>query len=280
MTPTAPGRTAPASPEDLDELSREGIVARRGAFDVAWVDRLHSDVLAAFEEARHREGGAIGRGPQRWYVEVHPEQLDGFVDLVTHPWVTGICESALGQDYEIVEIGFDIPFPGSADQPWHRDFPSPIETHEQRRLTSLAFNISTVDTTADMGPFQIAPGTHYEAGLDWPHQMFPPRSEWPRYQEMSQLRVPQRGDISARSALTLHRGTANHSELARPVVVLGVDAPGAGHAELHDLMVTQPFWDSLPEQARRHLDARVVEMLEPIVQKHDIEGLVMGATDD
>ncbi|MFC7490904.1 MULTISPECIES: phytanoyl-CoA dioxygenase family protein [unclassified Knoellia] len=279
MTSTAPGKHAPASAEDLEQLSREGIVARRGAFDVAWVDRLHSDVLAAFEEARHREGGAIGRGPQRWYVEVHPEQLDGFVDLVTHPWVTGICESVLGPDYEIVEIGFDIPFPGSADQPWHRDFPSPPETHEQRRLTSLAFNISTVDTTADMGPFQIAPGTQYEAGLDWPHQMFPPRSEWPRYQELSQLRMPQRGDISARSALTLHRGTANHSELARPVVVLGVDAPGAGHAELHDLMVTQPFWDSCPEEARRHLDARVVETLEPIVQKHDIEGLVMGVTD-
>ncbi|WP_353951495.1 phytanoyl-CoA dioxygenase family protein [Knoellia sp. S7-12] len=280
MTSTAPGRHAPASPDDLEQLSREGIVARRGAFDVAWVDRLHSDVLAAFEEARHREGGAIGRGPQRWYVEVHPEQLDGFVDLVTHPWVTGICESVLGPDYEIVEIGFDIPFPRSADQPWHRDFPSPVETHGQRRLTSLAFNISTVDTTADMGPFQIAPGTQYEAGLDWPHQMFPPKSEWPRFKEMSQLRMPQRGDISARSALTLHRGTANHSELARPVVVLGVDAPGAGHAELHDLMVTQPFWDSLPEEARQHLDARVVETLEPIVQKHDIEGLVMGATDD
>jgi hypothetical protein len=31
---------------------------------------------------------------------------------------------------------------------------------EERRLTSLAFNITTVDTTDEMGPFEIAPGTH------------------------------------------------------------------------------------------------------------------------
>ncbi len=265
--------------KELEELSNDGITACRGAFDVAWVDRLNQDVLAAFGEARKREGGAIGRGPQRWYVEVHPEQLTGFVDLVTHPWVLGICEAVLGTEYQIVEIGFDIPFPGAADQPWHRDFPSPEQTHRQHRLTSLAFNISTVDTTPDMGPFQIALGTQYEPGLDWDHQMFPPRSEWPRYQSRSQLRMPRRGDISARSALALHRGTANRSQLARPVVVLGVDAPGAGHADLHDMTVTRPLWEAMPELVRRHLKARVVDTLTPVVQRHDIEGLVMGATD-
>lgn len=269
-----------ASPAEIEDLSRDGIIARRAAFDVAWVDRLHGDVLAAFEEARQRDGGAIGRGPQRWYVEVHPEQLSGFVDLVTHPWVTGICHGVLGPEYRVVEIGFDIPLPGAADQPWHRDFPSPEQTYGHHRLTSLAFNISTVDTTPDMGPFQIAPGTQYEAGLDWEHQMFPPRTEWPRYQAASQLRMPQRGDISARSALALHRGTANRSQCARPAVVLGVDAPGAGHGDLHDMTVTQPFWEALPDPVRRHLDARVVTTLQPVVQKHDIEGLVMGVHED
>ena len=61
-----------------------------------------------------------------------------------------------------------------------------------------------------------------------------------------------------------------------PVLVIGVDAPGAGHDKLHDLMVTQDFYDSLPEQMREHLICRIVEKLVPIAQKHDIEGLVMG----
>jgi hypothetical protein len=86
------------------------------------------------------------------------------------------------------------------------------------------------------------------------------------------------GDISARSALTLHRGTANHSQQSRPVLVLGVDAPGAGHAQLHDMMVTREFHATLPAELRRHLHARVVDQFVPIVQKHTIEGLVMGAS--
>lgn len=271
--------TAPTSAEldqAVSDLVRDGITARRGAFTTAWADRMHADVMAAFEEARGREGGAVGRGPQRWYVEIHPEQMHGFVDLVSHPWVTSVCEAVLGPDYQVVELGFDVPFAGAKDQPWHRDFPSPPETHEQGRLTSLAFNLTAVDTTPDMGPFEVAVGTQLESGEDFDHGMFPARDEWPRFAERAQQKLPRRGDVSARSALTLHRGTANRSERARPVLVLGVDAPGAGHDELHDMMVTQAFHDGLPDQVRRHLHARVVDQLVPIVQKHTIEGLVMG----
>ena len=89
--------------------------------------------------------------------------------------------------------------------------------------------------------------------------------------------MPQMGDISARSALTIHRGTANRSDSPGRCWSSGVDAPGAGHAELHDMMVTRNSTESLPEQVRRHLHARVVDELVPIVQKHTIEGLVMGA---
>jgi hypothetical protein len=278
MTSSAATTTDLPEPSELIAgLYGDGIIARKGAFTRDWAARMHEDILAAFDDAIAREGGAVGRGPKRYYVEIHPEQLRGFVDLVSHPWVTAVCEATLGPDYEIVEIGFDIPFAGAQNQPWHRDFPSPPETYEGRRLTSLAFNLTAVDTIPEMGPFNIAPGTQFESGLDFKHGMFPDQSEWPRFEAIGQLKLPQMGDISARSALTIHRGTANHSDLARPVLVLGVDAPGAGHAELHDMMVTRDFHASLPEDVRRHLHARVVDELVPIVQKHTIEGLVMGA---
>jgi len=103
-----------------------------------------------------------------------------------------IRERVLGPDYEIVEIGFDIPFAGAVNQPWHRDFPSPRETWQKRRLTSLAFNLTAVDTTAEMGPFEIAPGTHWEAGREFAHQMFPAKSEWPRFAALGQKKLPQR----------------------------------------------------------------------------------------
>jgi len=274
---TASDSSAAGVRQHVEELSTVGITALRGAFSREWADTMHADILAAFEEAISREGGAVGRGPKRYYVEMHPEQLSGFVELVSHPWVTAISAAVLGADYEIVEVGFDIPFPGAKNQPWHRDFSSPPETYDGHRLTSLAFNLTAVDTIAEMGPFHLAPGTQYESGRDFQHGMFPDESEWPRYAAIGQLKLPQRGDISARSALTIHRGTANCSELARPVLVLGIDAPGAGHAELHDMMITEGFAASLPDDIRRHLHARVVDELIPIVQKHTIEGLVMGA---
>ena len=50
--------------------------------------------------------------------------LSSFAALASHPWVVGMSEAALGEDYEIVEVGFNTPFQGAKNQPWHRDFPS------------------------------------------------------------------------------------------------------------------------------------------------------------
>jgi hypothetical protein len=254
----------------------EGITALRGAFSVAWADAMRADIEAAFAEAGSRPGGAVGRGPHRYYVEIHPEQLRGFVELVSHPWVDAVCTAVLGEDYRIVELGFDIPFAGAVNQPWHRDFPMPEVTRKERRLDSLAFNLTGVDTTDEMGPFEIAPGTQFDDEPDFEHGMFPPKSRYPRYAERAVRKYPQRGDISARSALTIHRGTANHSQLSRPVLVLGVDAADATNSDKHDLAVTRRYWASLPDEVRRHLDCPVVDRLTPITQKHTIEGLVMG----
>jgi hypothetical protein len=267
---------------DPEKLARriydDGIVGLPGAFDREWVRRLDEDVDVAFRDALGRADGAVGRGPNRYYVEIHPEQLSGFVGLATHPWIDAICTEVLGAGYQIVEVGFDVPQAGAADQPWHRDFPMPPVTKERGKLDSLAINVTTVDTEPDMGPFEIAPGTQFDDDAGFEHGMFPPESAYPRYQERATRKFPQRGDISIRSALTIHRGTANHSQKSRPVLVLGVDAPGAANDERHDMAVTEAFWATLPESLRIHLHCPVVQTLRPITQKHTIEGLVMGAS--
>jgi Phytanoyl-CoA dioxygenase (PhyH) len=262
--------------EAVRALSTDGIVGRKAAFSRDWVQALDEDIMAAFAEARSRPHGAVGRGPNRWYVEIHPQALRGFVELAGHPWVQAVSEAVLGPDYRIVEVGFDIPFPGAMNQPWHRDFPSPPQTYAERRLTSLAFNVTTVDTTEEMGPFEIALGTQYDDSPDFEHGMFPPQSHYPRYEERAVRKYPQMGDISARSALTIHRGTMNHSDKRRPVLVLGMDGPEATNAIQHDLSMTRDYWQRLPESIRQHLDCPLVDELIPISQKHTIEGLVMG----
>jgi hypothetical protein len=254
----------------------DGIIGLKGAFDREWVEELGEDVGVAYADALRRPGGAVGRGPKRHYVEIHPEALRGFLELVTHPWVGAVCEAVLGPDYKIVEIGFDVPNPGAVAQPWHRDFPAPQETLVGRRLNSLAFNLTTVDVYEDMGPFEVAPGTQWDDPAEFEHGMFPPKTLYPRYEERAQRKMPRMGDISARSALTIHRGTANRSNKSRPALVLGVDAPDARNAERHDLQFTRAFYATLPDTLRQHLTCRVVDHLEPIVQAHSIEGLMMG----
>jgi hypothetical protein len=269
--------SAAHEPAIMGGLYGDGFIACKGAFQRAWVQQLGEDITVLFQEALSQPGGALPRGPNRYYVEIHPERLRGFVDIITHPWVVAVCRSILGPDYRIVEAGFDVPGPGALDQPWHRDFPMPEATLTGRRLNSLAFNITTVDVTEDMGPLEIAPGTQWDnlAGGDL---MFPAPTLWPRYEALAQRKLPQMGDISARSALTIHRGTANQSDRSRPVFVLGVDAPDARNANKHDLQLTRGYHANLPDEVRRHITCRVVDTLEPIVQEHTIEGLLMGVS--
>ncbi|HEV2899993.1 MAG TPA: phytanoyl-CoA dioxygenase family protein [Pseudaminobacter sp.] len=142
-------------------------------------------------------------------------QFGGFVELTMHPWIVAMCEATLGRDYQIVEIGFDTPFQGAKHQPWHRDFPSPADTYRDRRITSLAFNLTGVDVTPDMGPFEIAPGTQYVDGREWKHEMFPPSEIWPqfaergvrKYPEMAMFRVARRSPSIAEPP-TLRRSPA------------------------------------------------------------------------
>jgi hypothetical protein len=258
-------------------LYGDGIIALKAAFSRQWAAQLGEDIEFLFHEALQRPGGAVGRGPKRYYVEIHPERIRGFVDLVTHPWIATVCRAVLGRDYKIVEIGFDVPLPGAVNQPWHRDFPAPEDTLIGRRLNSLAFNLTTVDVTPEMGPFEVAPGTQWDDPAEFEHGMFPPQRLYERYEKLAQQKLPKIGDISARSALTIHRGTANRSSVPRPALVLGVDSPTGINAERHDLQFTKAYYEKLPKWLHEHLTCRVVDELEPIEQAHTIEGLKMGA---
>ena len=259
-----------------DAIYRDGIVGLPGAFSPDWADRLHEDFTELFAEARSRPDGTVNRGRHRYYFSVHPERIRGFVELVTHPWVTALSEEVLGPEYRIVELGFDVPLPGAVDQPWHRDFRIPTETREEGRLSSLAFNATTVDVTPDLAPFEIAPGTHWEDGDIFTEGMFPPASATGRYEDLASRRYPRRGDVSARTGLALHRGTANHSDRSRAVLVLGLIAADVEVSDVHQVVLTQDYFERLPDAVRNRLHCCVVEELVPLVQRHDIEGLLMG----
>jgi hypothetical protein len=259
-------------------VQTDGIAGLPGAFDPVWVTRLREDFETAFAGARSIEGGTVGRGPNRYYFALPPERLRGFLDLMTHPWVTELCERMLGPDWTLVEVGFDVPLPGAVDQPWHRDFPIPDDTRATGVLTSLAFNITAVAVTPEMGPFEIVPGSHRDDGSAFEHGMFPPPDLAADYAGRARRTLPRLGDMSVRTGLAVHRGTRNLSGASRPVLVLGMVAPHVDTAPVHDLVLTREFFRALPAAVRGHLRCtELVDTLVPMIQRHDIEGLKMGA---
>ncbi len=259
-------------------LYGDGILAHARAFPPAFADALGEDMLALFADAQQVPGGALARGPQRWYVEVsaracprlrrhrHPPVVRRRLSMPCSAPTTGSSRSAS-----------TFPFQAPRTSRGTATSPCRAQRATARRLNSLAFNLTAVDTMPAMGPFEIAPGTQWDDFAGCAKGMFPPRELWPRYIARAQAKLPKRGDISARSALTIHRGTANRSDVPRPVFVVGVDAPDATNAAHHDLQVTPAYLASLPPLVRDHLTCRVVDDLTPVIQHHRIDGLLEPA---
>ena len=96
-----------------------------------------------------------------------------------------------------------------------------------------------------MGLFEIAKRTQWDEGQEWKYKMPPPETLRPKIADNSTRSFPQMGDVSCRSALS-------------------------------DLMVNIDFYELSPADLKMHLVCRVADQLQPITQKHGIEGLVMG----
>ncbi len=256
----------------------DGIITLSDAYAPDLIDRMRASIEQLFAEANGMPDGTLPRGPHRYYVEVAPENVDGFTDIASHPWFIAVNEAILGADWSIVEVGFDIPFSGATLQPWHRDFAAPAVTTVGRQINSLAFNVTAVDTTPEMGPFEIAPGTQWDLIPECPCGMFPDPARWPRYEARKVAKLAQKGSISARSALTVHRGTANISDTARPVLVIGVDGLGADNAAHHDLQMTDAFVKNLPPVLAGRFAGRIVDRITAVRQNHVIEGLIAPAS--
>ena len=221
-------------------LYGDGIIALKGAFSREWVAGAARGHRPRCSRRRSRGPAArSGAGRSATTSRSTPSGMRGFVDLVTHPWVVAVCEAVLGPDYQIVEIGFDVPVRARCTSR------GTATSRRRTRRSSDAASTRSRSTSRpwtsaeDMGPFEIAPGTQWDEPDGFEHGMFPPKSLYPRYEARAQRKLPKMGDISARSALTIHRGTPNRSRQPRPVLVLGVDAPDARNAERHDLQFTR-----------------------------------------
>jgi hypothetical protein len=93
---------------DFKQLSKDiyehGITNLPDILSVQWADELDEDVGLQFVDAL-KVGGGEGvafRGWSRFYIELYPERLRGFVEFVTNPAVVELSREVLTDQYEIV----------------------------------------------------------------------------------------------------------------------------------------------------------------------------------
>jgi Phytanoyl-CoA dioxygenase (PhyH) len=277
------------APEALSrEVYEQGIAVVRGAFPREWAERLDEDLAREFSQALRVPNGVAPRGWNRFYFEPYAEKVRAFWDLVSHPVLVALSEQMFGSDWQIVELGCDIPLPGAENQPWHRDFPMPRATREEGRLTSIAVNASAVDVVD--GPFQGIPGTHLEPGDHFEGAMFPPDEQTPELDARLQSFFAKAGNFSVRSGLMLHRGSAMgiHARM-RQVAILGIVSTDdraivdrlADPSDPHPprIRISQEAYDRVPDDVKAHLSHEIVsettDTLPPYHTEHSFEGLKM-----
>jgi ectoine hydroxylase-related dioxygenase (phytanoyl-CoA dioxygenase family) len=147
-----------------------------------------------------------------------------------------------------------VPVQGSDYQEIHRDYRPLFQDEVITPLYALAVNVPLVEVTPENGPFQMARGTHRMT-----------RDEAMRKVEAGEIPMEsflsQRGDVSIRTPLALHRGSPNRTDTPRPNVVMGYVMHWL-HTPKVDLTLPRAYYKSLPESQQKLLRCDVVEQLE------------------
>jgi hypothetical protein len=162
-----------------------------------------------------REGHLQNRGPGRYYVTLPFTAPFADPAIFEDDDVLAVVEQLVGEHPVMCQLASDTPVYGSEHQDVHRDTPPLFpETGSETPPFQLAVNFPLVDVTLENGPIEVARGTH----------MLPKEEALARIAAGTTKLEPitmKLGDVMVRDVRGLHRGTANRTDVPRPMVVIG-----------------------------------------------------------
>jgi ectoine hydroxylase-related dioxygenase (phytanoyl-CoA dioxygenase family) len=238
------------SPEEAkaraDEVRRTSATVLRGLIPVETVDRWNAAFQPLLEAAVLRERDDPNRGPNRYYVTLPFQGLWADPAIVDNDDVMAVVSELVGADGIMCQLASDTPLRGSGYQDLHRDtqllFP---ETGTESPPYQLAVNFPLVDVTDELGPMEMAPGTHMLSKQDGLHRI--------ETGEIALERVYlNRGDVMIRDVRHIHCGTPNLTDTPRPMVVIGYSRRWLYRPEVQ-IRVPRETLERMPERAQRWL---------------------------
>lgn len=231
---------------NAEQVRRTSATVLRGLFPVKTIDAWNAAFQPLLSEAIEREKDDPNRGPNRFYVTLPFNGLWADPEIIDNDAVMAVVSELVGEDGVMCQLASDTPLRGSDYQDLHRDtqllFP---ETGVESPPYQLAVNFPLVDVTAENGPMEMASGTHITS-----------KAEGLRRIESGQTPLEpvymNRGDVMIRDVRRIHRGTPSHSDVPRPMVVIGYSRRWLFRPEVN-IRVPRPVLERLPERARRWL---------------------------
>lgn len=235
----------------VEELKRDGVCIIRNLFDRSLISDWLKSFASLCDSRRMLIGGMAAREQGRFYVTLPWTTPFADSSVFANPTILSIVQKALSAEFDLVQLGADFPVRGSDYQEIHRDHPPLFGEGTVSPLYALAVNFPLVDVTEENGPLQIARGTHLihrEEGL----------------RKIASGETPMEsvylnaGDVVVRTPLALHRGSPNHTETFRPVVVMGYVAKWLRTEHLN-LRVPKEYYESLPAEIRSLMRCELVD---------------------
>lgn len=250
------------SPEQIQSFIQD---AKRDGF-VVLRDHLSREKLQGWiehfppllEKQIEVEKDSPNRGAQRFYVTLPFTAPYADPSIYEDEDVLAIVEELAGKDFVMCQLATDTPLLGSDYQELHRDTPPLFPEWEVETPSfQLAVNFPLVDVTPEMGPFEVARGTHMVS-----------KAEALRMLETGEVKLEAiclaLGDVMIRDVRGIHRGTPNRTETPRPMVVIGYSRKWLNRPEV-SIRVPREEMDKVSERARRML--RFNPVLESVEEK-------------
>lgn len=234
----------------LDRLAEavrnESFCVLRGHLDPVRLRRWNAAFGPLLEAHVRDPSDDPNRGPRRYYVTLPFAGLFADPQIVFDADILAICARVVGEEMVMCQLATDTPLMGSEPQELHRDSPGLFpEWDRETPPYQLAVNFPLVDVTAENGPTEIARGTHLMS----------------KAQGLERIRsgtIPLEavdmalGDVLIRDVRHLHRGTANRTDVPRPMVVVGFSRKWLRRPEV-SVRVPQSTWETLTAEQRQLL---------------------------
>jgi ectoine hydroxylase-related dioxygenase (phytanoyl-CoA dioxygenase family) len=240
------------APAFAEHFVRDGMLTIERLFDPSLIASVHDEYQRQFPDLStdaRPQHLIVGHRRLQLPIEIRGAVADPM--LSAHPLLISMLVALLGSDLAIDSVACVVALPGAKAQHLHRDhdqlFPGAEKLEEQLPTVAVTLAIPLIDLTSETGSTLLHAGSHRMAELaDEKAPDLPPAR--PAYLK--------RGGCFLMDYGLWHRGMANGSEAARPIIYIVYTrswfTDGSTNYQKHErLKVNWEMLRAMPLQQRR-----------------------------